>query len=189
MSQCNYTVNMLRPCRQITALSTFKAMEGSFSFNATPMAPPGTKVLVHLEPSRQKSLSIHVANGWYIGPSLKHHHCICMIMADTGGERLTDTFRFKHHAMPVPTITPTDRIITATWHLTDAITGVQKAPPDKLQAVLTLCQLLLSKSPPVPILIDPPSIPAPPEVNTPNIPLQLNNTDNKPRGCTHKKLS
>jgi hypothetical protein len=155
-------------------------MEGSFSFNVTPMAPPGTKVLVHLKPSRQKSWSFHAAKGWYIGPSLKHYRCICTIMVDTGGERLTDTFHFKHHAMPVPTITPTGRIIAVTRHLTDAIAGIQEAPPDKLQAILTLHQLLLGKSPPVPIPIDPPSIPAPPEVDTSNMPLQLNDTDDKP---------
>jgi hypothetical protein len=53
-NQCNYTVNILRPCRQNLALSAFKSMECSFSFNATPIAPPGTKVLVHLKPARKK---------------------------------------------------------------------------------------------------------------------------------------
>jgi hypothetical protein len=61
-----------------------------------------------------------------------------MIMVDTRAERLTDTFCYKHHAMPVPTITPTNRIIAATRHLTDALAGTQEAPPDKLQAILSL---------------------------------------------------
>jgi hypothetical protein len=51
-NQCDYTINMLRPCCQNPALSAFEAMEGLFSFDATPMAPPGTDVLVHLKPSR-----------------------------------------------------------------------------------------------------------------------------------------
>jgi hypothetical protein len=91
-----------------------------------------------------------------MGPSLKQYCCICTIMADTGGEQLTNKFCFNHHARPVPTITPMDRVIAATRHLTDDITGIQEAPPDKLQAILTLWQLLLGKSPLVPILIDPP---------------------------------
>jgi hypothetical protein len=82
--------------------------------------------------------------------------------------------------MPIPTITPMDRIITVILHLTDAIASIQEAPPDGLQAILTLSQLLLSQSPSVPIPIDPPSVSAPPEVNTPKIPLQLNDTDNEP---------
>ena len=66
--------------------------------------PPGTEVVINLKPARRSSWSYHASNGWYIGPSLKLNHCICTIMEGTGSERLTDTFRFKHHAMPMPTI-------------------------------------------------------------------------------------
>ncbi len=54
-NQCNYTINMLRPWCQNALLSAFKAMEGSYLFDATPMAPPGIKVLVHLKLTRCKS--------------------------------------------------------------------------------------------------------------------------------------
>jgi hypothetical protein len=52
-------------------------------------------------------------------------------MANTGGKRNTNTFRFKHHTLTVPKITATNRIIDATTRLTDAIAGIQEAPPDK----------------------------------------------------------
>ena len=42
-------------------------------------------------------------------------------MADTGGESITDTFRFNHHAVLVPRITATNRILDATAHLTAVI--------------------------------------------------------------------
>jgi hypothetical protein len=159
-NQCDYTINMLRPCRQNPLLSAFEAMEGSFSFDATPMAPPGTEVLIHLKPTRRKSWAFYASNGWYIGPSLKHYRCIQAIMADTGGERITDTFRFKHHAMPVPIITPTDCIIAATQSLTAAIAGVTEAPPTELQAIENLRLLLLGETPPPPVLVNP--LPPPP---------------------------
>ncbi len=143
-NQRNYTINMLRPCCQNPLLLAFEAMEGSFLFNATPMAPPGTEVLVHLKPTCCKSWAYHASNGWYIGPSLKHYSCIRAIMEGTGGERLTDTFRFKHHAMSVPTITFTNKIITVTRDLTAAILGIQEAPPNKLQAIATLRHILPS---------------------------------------------
>ncbi len=44
-------------------------------------------------------------------------------MANTGGERITNTFRFKHHAISVPEITATNRIIDATERLTAIIAG------------------------------------------------------------------
>jgi hypothetical protein len=113
-NQCDYTINMLCPCCQNPLLSAFEAMEGSYLFDTTTMAPPGTKVLVHLKLTRCNSWSFHASNGWYIGPSLKHYRCIHTIMEGTGGECLTDTFHFKHHAMAVPVITPTNQIIAAT---------------------------------------------------------------------------
>jgi hypothetical protein len=84
-------------------------------------------------------------------------------MEGNGGEHLTDMFHFKHHAMPVPTITPTNRIITATRDLMAAILGIQEAPPDKLQAIATLRHILLGKVPPTLVPFDPPPIaPVPP---------------------------
>ena len=69
-------------------------------------------------------------------------------MTDTSNEHITDTFQFYHHAIPVTTITATDRILHATAHLTAVITGVQEAPPDKLTAIQALRTLLLGKVPP-----------------------------------------
>ncbi len=79
-NQCNYTINMLCPCCQNPRHSAFRAMEGSYLFDATAMAPPGSKVLVHLKSMRCKSWSFYASNGWYIGPSLKHYRCIRAIM-------------------------------------------------------------------------------------------------------------
>jgi hypothetical protein len=155
-------------------------MGGSFLFNATPMAPPSTKVLVYLKPTHHKSWSFNTSNGWYIGPSLKHYNCIRTIMEGTSSKQLTDTCCFKHYAMPVPVITPMDRIISTTQQLTDAIAGVQEAPPNKLQATATLCHTLLGELPPIPIPINlaPSFVPT-----TPVAPIALSSladTDNKP---------
>jgi hypothetical protein len=83
-------------------------------------------------------------------------------MEGTGGERLTNTFCFKHHAMAVPNITHTNRIIAATRRLIDAISGVQESSPDKLHAIATLCHILLGETPPVPVSIDTQPIQLPP---------------------------
>ena len=69
-------------------------------------------------------------------------------MADTGGKCITNTFQFCHHAIPVPTITATDRILHTTARLTAAIEGVQEAPTGKLPAIQALHTLLLGEVPP-----------------------------------------
>ena len=37
-TQCDATLNMIHPCHQNPLLSAHEALEGSFSFDATPMA-------------------------------------------------------------------------------------------------------------------------------------------------------
>ncbi len=51
--QCNHTLNMMCPFCWNPPLSAFEAMEGDYSFDATPTSQPGTEVLVHLEPIQQ----------------------------------------------------------------------------------------------------------------------------------------
>jgi hypothetical protein len=84
-------------------------------------------------------------------------------MADTGGERITDTFRFKHHALIlVPEIKATNRIINATTRLATAIAGIQEAPPDKLEAIQSLRIFLLGEVAllpyPAPIILPTPPV-------------------------------
>jgi hypothetical protein len=68
------------------------------------------------------------------------------------GERITDTFRFQHHALPVPHIMATDHILQVAECLADTIAGVQEAPPDKLAAITSLWALLLGEElPPEPV--------------------------------------
>jgi hypothetical protein len=139
---------MLWPCRQKPALLLFKALEGSYSFDATPMAMLGTKVLAHHKPNQRLSWGFHALNMWYISPSLQHYRCIKIIMHDNGGERITDTFQYKHHAIPVPVVTATDRILEATHQLTATIEVVQEAAPDELHTIESQRHILLGKQTP-----------------------------------------
>ena len=51
---------------------------------------------------------------WYIAPCLCHHRTFKGIMSSTGAERMSDNVKFKHHAIAIPQLTPSDRIIEAT---------------------------------------------------------------------------
>jgi hypothetical protein len=147
-NQTDFTLNMLWPCRQNPALLAFEALKGSYSFDATPMSPLGTKVLANHKPNQWLSWGFHTLNAWYISPSLQHYQCIKIIMQYTGGERITNMFHDKHHAIPVPEVTATDCILKATHRLTAAIEGIQEAAPDKLQAIKSLRHILLGKKSP-----------------------------------------
>ena len=62
------TLNLIRSSRTNPSLSSHAAINGNFDFNATPLAPPGTKVLVHEAASNRPSFSTHAVDNWYIGP-------------------------------------------------------------------------------------------------------------------------
>jgi hypothetical protein len=115
------------------------------------------------------------------------------------GKRITETFLFKHHAIPVPEITATDRIIDATTGLTAAIAGIQDSPPNKMEAIQSLCTLLLGKvallPPPTPSVLAIPPPPTPvvnedetviiwnPHLVQPALPTHNLNTDNINSNC------
>ena len=147
--QCDITLNMLRPCTLNPNLSAFEAMEGMYSFDATPMAPVGTEMLMHLKPIRRNTWAYHALKTWYFAPALKHYRVVKGV-TEAGAVRLTDTWKFKHHALRTPTVSPIDRIVKATQHLATAIQGANNAPPDELAAIEHLRALISGNSTPAP---------------------------------------
>jgi hypothetical protein len=105
---------MLWPCRQNPAQLAFKALEGSYLFDATQMAPLGTKVLAHHKPNQRSSWGFSCIECMVHQSFLQYYWCIKIIMHDTGGKRITDTFWYKHRTIPIPVVTATDRILEAT---------------------------------------------------------------------------
>jgi hypothetical protein len=136
--QSNATLNIMGPCHLNPLLSAHEALEGTFLIDAMPMAPLGTEVLVHQKPGRNKKWGYHAAKAWYLSHAPAHYRCICVIMKDTGGECIMDTFCYQHHVIPVPALTATDCILEATRSLADTINGVQEAPLDKMAAIQSL---------------------------------------------------
>ena len=51
ISQANITLNILRASRTHPHLSVYASLFGNFDFNRTPLAPPGTKIVIHLKPN------------------------------------------------------------------------------------------------------------------------------------------
>ena len=144
--QCDITLNMMRPCTTNPLLSAFEAMEGMYSFDATPMAPVGTEMLMHLKPIRRGTWDYHAIKAWYFAPALNHYRVVKGVL-ESGATRLTDTWKFSHHALPIPSISSTDRIVKATQNLTSVIQGANPSQPDELAAIEQLRAILLNSTP------------------------------------------
>ncbi|KAL7476782.1 hypothetical protein ACHAW6_002618 [Cyclotella cf. meneghiniana] len=93
LEQVHITLNMMHPCTQNPNLSAYEAMEGMFSFNATPMAPIGTECMIHVKLSKGHIWGYHSMKAWYFALALKHYRCI-KVVTDAGAVRITDTFKF-----------------------------------------------------------------------------------------------
>ena len=57
------TMNLLRNSRANPKLSSYAYLHGNFDFNKTPLAPPGTKVVVHSKPNNRASWDPHGIEG------------------------------------------------------------------------------------------------------------------------------
>ena len=99
--QCNITLNVMRTCTTNHLLSALEAMEGTYSFGATPMAPVGTEMRMHLKSIRRGTWDYHALKAWYFAPALNHCRFIKGVM-ESGRVRITDTWKFNHHAPPRP---------------------------------------------------------------------------------------
>ena len=62
--QCGITLNLLRSSRRQPKLSTYACLFGLFDFNCTPLAVPGTKVLLHDTPSQRATFAPHGTEGY-----------------------------------------------------------------------------------------------------------------------------
>ena len=146
IEQVDLSVNIIRKCRQNPLLSAWTAMEGEFHFDATPIAPPGTEMMMHDKPNRRKTWGYNAKKAWYLGPCLRHYRSVRGMLPSTKGERITDTFRFRHHAIDIPNLTPADRILEAAKQLDNAIQQQpKKAPMDEHTAIELLREVLLGE--------------------------------------------
>ena len=55
LPQANITLNLLRASRSNPKISAYTHIFGEFNFSATPLAPPGTKIVTHVKPANRVS--------------------------------------------------------------------------------------------------------------------------------------
>ena len=67
------TLKLLRPFRLNPRLSSEAQLNGAFDFNRKPLAPPGTRVIVHKTPENRRTWAPHGVYGRYLGPAPDHY--------------------------------------------------------------------------------------------------------------------
>ena len=121
LPQAELTLNLLRTSRINPKLSAYAQMHGQFDFNRTPLAIPGTKVIVHEKPSQRQSWGNRGVDGWYLGPAMEHYRCWNCYITETGAERSADVVEFFPHELKMPDTSSKDVIHRSALDLIEAI--------------------------------------------------------------------
>eukprot|EP00978_Attheya_sp_CCMP212_P006283 scaffold14236_cov54-Attheya_sp.AAC.5 len=175
------SLNLLRGSRLNPKLSAYAQVHGAFDFNRTPLAPPGTKVLIHEKPDVHASWAAHAVDGWYVGPALLHYRCYDRVwITETTSERVADTLSWYPTQVSMPKASTTEEASAAARDLIEALLHPEPASPlaplvdSQRQALFQLVDIFTqatadcSPSPPtVPTAI----APLPPAV-LPRVPIQ-----------------
>lgn len=117
LPQATLTLNLLRNSRVNPKLSAHAAIYGIHDFNKCPLAPPGTRVIIHEKTDNRGTWSPHGTDAWYIGPSLEHYRCVKTFIPSTSAIRDADTVTFFPHRVPFPKTTTED-------HLKQSVTDI-----------------------------------------------------------------
>lgn len=114
-------INLLRPSHVNPCLSYHDALEGTFNYNATPLAPPGTQVLIHEKPTQRASWDAHAIDGWYVGPDIHHSLCFTVFVKQTGAIIISDTVELIFPRYSPFQLSPRDLLTDASQTITSSI--------------------------------------------------------------------
>jgi hypothetical protein len=123
------TLNLMRRSRINPQLSAQAHINGAFDFNRTPLAPPGTKVLIHEKPATRVTWAPHAVEGWYLGPAQRHYRCYCVWTWATNSERIADTLAWFPTTVIMPRHSSTDVAIAAAHDLDQALLSTSPSSP------------------------------------------------------------
>jgi hypothetical protein len=126
--QVELTLNLLCSSRVNPKLSAYAYLNGNFDFNKTPLAPPGTKLVIHSKPDQHASWAYHGEEGWYVGSSMEHDRCVQCYVTISGQTRNVDTLEFFPKAVPFTKISTNNYLKQAA---SDIITILRHPPTNK----------------------------------------------------------
>ena len=129
LPQALITLNLLRASRINPRLSAHAQLHGAFDFNRTPLAPAGTRVMIHEKSSVRGTWAPHAVDGWYLGPAEHHYRCYRVYVKETSAERIADTVVWFPRHVRLPVASSRDAATDAARALTHALLNPTPASP------------------------------------------------------------
>ena len=113
IEQTEITLNLLRRSNLHPHLSAYTHLFGIYDYNAKPMAPADTKLLIFDPLNQQRTCVAHGKDGCYILPAMEHYRCYKAIRQETKQEVVTDTVQKFPAYCSMPTMTSAAATINA----------------------------------------------------------------------------
>ena len=172
IDQAELTLNLMRGSSFSPHVSAWQALNGSYNFSNTPIAPPGMKIVCFESPDQRHTWATHGVDGFYIGPALDHHRCYKVYITATRSIRTTGQLSWHPPAEDtLPGASPLDDVISCLAALRLSCDVLAKSHPAIIDlpqpnmpsipnlsaAIDTLASLLSSISPsypPTPLPLD-----------------------------------
>jgi hypothetical protein len=110
IEQAELTLNLMRACATNPKISAWEGLCGKFDLNATPIAPLGTKVVVHNKPNDRESWGVHGEKAFYVGRAVLHYRCFTVWVVRTRMVRISDTLAWHPVRIPMPGSNPIDAL-------------------------------------------------------------------------------
>ena len=121
LPHASITINLPRQYRMNPKLSGYDQLHGEFNYNATPLAPPGTQVIIHEKLAVRGTMASHGVKGRYLGPSMNHYRRHCVSFTKERGEWDSDCVELPPHNNPPPYSYSSDFVIIAAHRLAHAL--------------------------------------------------------------------
>ena len=97
LPQTELTLNLLRQSNIASDISVWKHFNSSFNFDATPLAPLGSPIIIHNKPGNLRSWDFHCRKCFTIGPALEYYRCFQVINSTTKSITIYDTIEVLHN--------------------------------------------------------------------------------------------
>jgi len=73
------TLNLLRTSCLNPKYSAWSCLNGPYDYNANPLAPLGTHVIMRQKPGQRAPWAPFGIDGWYVGPDFERYRCYACI--------------------------------------------------------------------------------------------------------------
>ena len=112
---------MLRQSRINPKLSAHDQVFGTFNYQRTPLAPLGTKVIIHERPDQRKTWDKHGLPGFMVNRAEDHFRSWQVSVISTGATRVSDAIELLPTKYTMPKTSSNDRINAAFEEIAEAL--------------------------------------------------------------------